>query len=224
MDKVVTICKTGSDHLYSDRNRQDFVVNMPGVKVVLDGCGSTPFSDVGVALFGQLLSKKCDELTLDNFENYVREIFMSLVSICPGDDEFRTNNLSFTILACFETEDEFVVLSCGDGYIITQKGDVISYLQLDDGEYPKYYVYNYILDKSSLNEYQSGVEFSEYHFDKLVYDNVGVATDGLRFKENLDNLDNTRFSTFLYERKNGKMAMLINRNSSVFKDDISICF
>ena len=217
------VCKTGSDHLYFDKNKQDFVVAIDKVTVVMDGCGSTQFSEIGVSLFGQLLAQE-KNIEPGNFVQIVYEIFVKLIKICPEYDNFIYENLCFTILACIETDDEYIVLSCGDGYIIVQQDSVVSTLKLDDGLYPKYYVYNFIDNKESLKEYKDGVDFSILHFSKVEYENVGVATDGFRYVDDLDNLEKSHFYTYLAEGKKGKINMLINRNGNNFKDDIAICF
>ena len=104
---------------------------------------------------------------------------------------------------------------------------IIEFEQLDDGEYPCYYVYNFIKDKSSLVEYKDGVTFKITRFNKEEYQNVGVATDGLRFYENLNDVEKTKFIGFLHEGKGPQIEKLINRNNrknEMFHDDISICF
>jgi len=225
-NRALIVSKVGSDHLYVGKNKQDFAFAMPGIKVVLDGCGSTSFPEVGVTLFAQLLAsyQLKYELTEDNFVETVDKIFDKMINIVPLSDEFLINNLCFTILICFETDDEFTVLACGDGYILTQKNGEIEIIELDDGEYPKYYAYNYVNDKNTLNTYAGGVGFTPYYFSKDAYDNVGVATDGFQYAENLDWSDKTNFFSMLSEGKSGKIAILINKNISIFKDDISICF
>lgn len=128
---------------------------------------------------------------------------------------------------CFELEEEFVVYSCGDGYIIKENNEGITFDCLDDGEYPCYYIYNYIEDKSVLIEYKEGVRFKVTRFAKNEYFNVGVASDGLRFYENLLDIEKAKLMAFLHEGKGPKIEMLINRNNrynEMFHDDISICF
>lgn len=228
---TIVLSKTGSEHLNADRNRQDFVVSLPGIKVVLDGCGEMLFSEVGATLFGQMLAEEYTErekfgrvqLSPENFVDAVWAIFDKL-SFVASTDVLRYNDLSFTILTCFEMEDEFVILSCGDGYIILRSDDEITTVELSDGEYPKYFVYNYIEDKTLLEEYQEGVSFTVNRFCKTDYDNVGVATDGWRFVDGLEPLEKIKLYEFLKTDKKGKIAMLINRNIRVFKDDISIVF
>jgi hypothetical protein len=229
--ETVVLSKTGAEHFYADVNRQDFAISLPCLKVVLDGCGSTQFPEVGAALFAQLLvdqSIKREQngeapINFENFETVVRAIFDKLSLVLPTD-ELKLANLCFTIVACFETEDEFVVLSCGDGFILASKNENMFQLQLNDGEYPRYFIYNLVANKDLLAEYQDGVGFTETRLPKSEYDNVGVATDGLRFVEQLTRSEQYGFYDYLRQGRKGKVAMLINRNTAVFKDDISVVF
>lgn len=223
MGKRVIVNKLGSDHFAEERNNQDFCVSLPNLKMVLDGCGSQRFSEVGARLFAQLFTENMPEtITKDNFEERVKETFARLIAIF-SKEEYYASNLSFTILACFETEKEFIVFSCGDGYIIIDDGEQIDFLKLDDGEFPKYYIYNYI-SKENLQAYQEGVGFNVEHLSKEEVKNVGVATDGLRFYEELDILEKNKLRQALQDGKEGKIKILINRNHPIFKDDITICF
>jgi hypothetical protein len=229
--KSIVISKTGADHLYAGVNRQDFALDLPNLKLVLDGCGSMQFSEVGVALFGQLLTDECSKreqtgqqpIGPNDFEVVVEEIFCQLTTLF-STDMLKLQNLSFTILACFELENEFVVLSCGDGFVLASKDDCMFELVLDDGEYPKYFVYNLLEDTTALETYREGVQFSSIRLPKSQYDNVGVATDGLRFAKQLTRVDLYNFYDYLRQGRGGKVAMLINRYSGTFKDDISIVF
>ena len=243
--KRIAISKLGNTHAFEDKNNQDFVVSILNLKMVLDGCGSCLFSEIGTRLFAQFfleevkkfestinsakniekaeLSIEKIQLTELSFFKMVDEVFARLTKISRSDD-FYYQNFCFTILACLELENEYVVFACGDGYILKQTNAEVDFQKLDDGEYPKYYIYNYIHDKERLQEYRDGVEFSIYHFTKIEYSNVGVATDGIRFFEALEFIEKNRFQEYLKEGKKGKIGMLLNRNTIVFKDDISICF
>ena len=56
---------------------------------------------------------------------------------------FIVNNMLFTIIACFELEDKFVVKYIGDGYIITvNSDDMVSYIRLSYGKRPPYQLRN----------------------------------------------------------------------------------
>lgn len=154
--------------------------------------------------------------------NSVLEIMLNLCS----DTAFIFENYCFTILACFEYEDEFVVYSCGDGYIIKEDKEGITFEKLDDGEFPAYYIYNWI-DPEKLSGYKEGVDFKVSRYTKTEYTNVGVASDGLRFFNDLYEPEQYKFKEMLSKGKTAQIEMLINRNNqkrSIFQDDLSICF
>lgn len=251
---MIILSKTGYDHLDMGVNRQDaaFVtgdgrlafshaskaeqdsvlshITNP-IKFVLDGCGSTPHAEVGTALFAQYFSTYSANVNPDNFEE-IADLVMRILSndIIPSD-RFRRDNLSFTILACLETEEDFVVKSCGDGFIIAIKRDgVLAITQLDDAitvdgaEYPNYLVYNHIDNRESLLEsHRQAIGFTTTIFPKTEYARVGVATDGFRFVTKLDHLESSRWNEALLADKGRKLSMIVNRNYPYFHDDISIC-
>lgn len=231
--KTIRVCKMGSDHKFANMNNHDFAFNLLNMKIVTDGCGSGKHSEVGTRLFGQLFARKSKEyfdegesICEENFIEIVNSIFEKMLELC-NDTSFIFQNYCFTILVCFELEDEFVVYSCGDGYIIKENEEGIFFDELDDGEYPCYYIYNFITDKSALKEYKEGVSFKVTRFSKSEYSNVGVASDGLRYSENLLDLEKSKLMKFLHEGKGPQIEKLINRNNlknEMFHDDISICF
>ena len=231
--KTIKVCKIGSDHKFANMNNHDFAFNLLNMKIVTDGCGSGKHSEVGTRLFGQLFARKSKEyfdrgesICEENFIEIVNSIFKKMLELC-SDTSFIFQNYCFTILVCFELEDEFVVYSCGDGYIIKENKEGILFDKLDDGEYPCYYIYNFIADKSNLKEYKEGVNFKVTRFSKSKYFNVGVASDGLRYSENLLDTEKSKLMEFLHEGKGSQIEVLINRNNlrnEMFHDDISICF
>lgn len=230
---TIRVCKIGSDHIFANMNNHDFAFNLLNMKIVMDGCGSGKHSEVGTRLFGQLFARKAKEyfdkgesICEENFIEVVDSIFKKMLELC-SDTSFIFQNYCFTILVCFEMEDEFVVYSCGDGYIIKENSEGITFDALDDGEYPCYYIYNFITDKSALIEYKEGVSFKVTRFAKTDYFNVGVASDGLRYFENLLDVEKAKLIKFLHEGKGPQIEVLINRNNrknEMFHDDISICF
>lgn len=231
--KTIVLCKMGSAHDFANMNNHDFAFNLLNMKVVTDGCGSGKHSEVGTRLFGQLFARKSKEyfdkgesICEENFIDAVNSIFEKMLELC-SDTSFIFQNYCFTILVCFEFEDEFVVYSCGDGYIIKENEEGIFFDELDDGEYPCYYIYNFIEDKSMLKEYKEGVSFKVTRFSKSEYFNVGVASDGLRYSKNLLDIERNKLMKFLHEGKGSQIEKLINRNNlrnGMFHDDISICF
>lgn len=226
-NNIVLVNKIGDAHYVKSINNQDYYLVTEKVKMVFDGCSSGKNSEVGVKLFSSLFSmidkERLEEPEL--FEENVNFVFKKLLSI-SNDINFIFDNFCFTILAVFETEEKFIVKYAGDGYVITRKDDEIEYVCLDDGcknGYPKYYIYNYISPEFLL-DYKDGVRFEEKVFSKKEYQNVGVATDGLRFAFCLDLKEQNNLKNFLIEGKSGKIKILINRNKIKFHDDITICF
>lgn len=214
--KVIALSHIGTDHIYAGKNNQDYKLCGPNMKFVFDGCGSGSSSEVGSRLFTQLFMQEGTELMKngetigeENFEEIVKKVFERMTSISK-EPSFLFNNYCFTILACFETETEYVVLSCGDGFIILDDGKNISFQKLDDGEYPKYYIYNYIEDKGVLKEYKDGVRFTVNRFSKERYQVVGVATDGLRFYSELSEQDQAKFARSLHAGNSGQIERMIN--------------
>jgi hypothetical protein len=221
-----SISKIGNDHLYLGTNRQDFAIlaNDEKFKLVLDGCGSMPYTEVGVALFAQEISRIPD-LDQFNFLKSINQIFAHLTrDVCREDNLMILQNLSFTILAAFADSDGWTVFACGDGFILLQAGDELTFQPLDDGEFPRYFAYNWV-DSRILNAYQNGVSFATYRFSREDFANVGVATDGLRFADKIPDLvDRANFRARLIAGKTGQVEMLINKYQQIFKDDISIAF
>jgi len=222
------ISKIGNDHLYAGTNRQDIALMNEDFlfKLVCDGCGSMPFAEVGAALFAQEILRIAN-LNRFNFLKSVNQIFAHLThDLCRDDSLMILRNLSFTILAVFADENGWTVFTCGDGYLLLQQGDELTYqnLDLDHCEYPAYFAYNWV-DGRMLDAYQSGVSFATYQFSRDDFANVGVATDGPRFAEHIPDLvDRARFREKLVAGKTGQVEMLINKYQQVFKDDISIAF
>ena len=154
-------------------------------------------------------------LPSDAFLGIVNAVFERMLSKCD-DVKYILENYLFTILICLEYEDEFVVYSCGDGFIIKEDSNGISFEKLDDGDYPAYYVYNWV-DPSYLNDdYKDGVEFKVSRFSKAEYTNIGVSSDGLRFFYDMYETDRIEFLKKLSEGKTGQIERIINRNSQIY--------
>lgn len=179
--------------------------------------------DGNIQKFSEHLSK--GEIPEEAFLGIVNVVFERMLSIC-SETAFVFENYCFTILVCLEYEEEFVVYSCGDGFIIKENSEGIMFDKLDDGEYPAYYAYNWI-EPASLRDFKEGVEFKVSRYSKADYINVGVASDGLRFFDELYEPEKYKFWDNLSMGKGPQIEMLITRNNKkdkTFKDDISICF
>lgn len=225
--KVVVVNKLGSDHLDSSKNNQDYFFVSDRLKMVFDGCSQGENSEVGSILFSSFFGE-IEKETMENpefFEENVKHVFERMLSLTKNL-KFIFDKYCFTIVAVFETDTEFIVKYAGDGYVITRKNDEIEYIELKDGckdDCPKYYIYNYI-NPEYLDDYKDGIKINTICFSKEDYQNVGVATDGLRFAENLDWQEKNKLKDNLIAGKAGQIKMLINRNRIRFHDDITICF
>lgn len=209
------INKIGMEHVESGMNCQDYGFSGEKVSYICDGCSDGKHSEVGAKLFCHL------KQTLFADVDY---IFRMLCEIIGEKVEWKRDFLSFTILRLAETTENFTVNYCGDGYIILQDHNGnIAFEELTDGEYPKYYIYNYI-DKEHLKHYKDGVSFSEKTFSKEEYTKIGIASDGLRFILQADEELKQEFMDCLKSGKEIKTKLFINRNHKIFRDDITIVF
>lgn len=205
------ICKIGYEHIQNGINCQDFGFESDKFKGIMDGCSEGKHSEVGVKLFAHLFSK----ISGNNFKYCFDELF----KIFPTYEDIK-NYMLFTVLLVSQTEEEYMISVCGDGYIIKQKyDDTVEYEKLGEGNTPEYYAYNYV-DSSHLSKYKDGVNFMHHILSKSEYKAVGVASDGLEYILNSPFKD--EFEKYLVTRKEFAIRRLINREHKYFKDDISI--
>lgn len=211
------VTKIGQQHIDYGINCQDCAVEMNRVKIVCDGCSEGKHSEVGAKTFCHLMEYGEWNSFQDAFEKMVKMFGQTPATI--------RDFLCFTILIVAETEDEFILAYCGDGYILQEFVDGRFIVEeLNDGEYPKYYAYNYV-DPDSLKYYKDGVKLQCRIFPKSEYKNVGIASDGIRFA--VRNADDEIHSGFVDAVRSGKAAKLkrfINKHQSVFKDDTTVVF
>ena len=218
----ISFSQIGSYHVRERLNNQDSVVNHGKIKLVADGCGGEPYSEVGSRLFTQLIKEEESYITEKNFVKVVSEIFERM-TVLFNTDELVDKNLLFTIIACIETEDSYKVFCCGDGFIITYNGRHVDFIEISNGKYPHYFAYNYIKDKSTLGEYASGMKFDVFEFPKSEYEKIGVATDGLRFFYSLRDESQLYLLRALKNGNDKFVENIIKSESSTFADDITIC-
>lgn len=226
----MTISKQGDGHYQDGINNQDFFYFKEGenLKMVLDGCSQAKYSEVGTRLFVQLFSLLPNRLDLECFEENVKKTFDNLLEsfklLYPTQEaleDFIMDNLLFTILACFETEDSFIVKMFGDGYIVTVNNqDRVSYLKYYYGRRPPYFVYKYcsLSDCDVFKDYN----FKTYTFSKKDFKKVGIASDGIApiargdLKQNFDNMIVSELDV------DYKAESLITANVYLFQDDVTI--
>ena len=191
------VSKIGAQHLESGMNCQDYGLEKEHMKLVCDGCSEGAHSEVGVKMYCHL----------SGLGYSTKQIFKRLIS------------------AFVEDEESFRVSYCGDGYLILEDLEGhISFEELSDGEYPKYFAYNYC-DAGALTHYKEGVEFTQRSFSKKAYKNVGIASDGLRFiARSEDKALRAELVSLLYAGRAAAVKRFVNRNQRLFKDDITIVF
>ncbi len=208
------INKIGQQHIEFGVNCQDFGTINDRFKLVCDGCSEGLHTEVGAKTFVHLSNLGCD----------VQSAFKKMISIFGQTSSLIKNYLCFTILKVTENEYDFNVDYCGDGFIILQDLDGnISFEELNDGEFPKYYAYNYV-DSDALAHYKDGVSISSISFSKEKYKNVGIASDGLRYIFSAKDYEKEEFIEILKSGKESKLKRFINKNQQIFKDDITIAF
>jgi hypothetical protein len=217
------INKIGMEHLETGMNCQDYGFVGERSSYVCDGCSEGKHSEVGVKLFCHLMQRsQC----CDNLKNFVdvNGAFCRMINLIGEEPRYKRDFLSFTILRLDECTDFFAIAYCGDGYIILQDHDSnITFEELSDGEYPKYYIYNYI-EPEYLKHYKDGVSFSQKTYSKEKYAKVGIASDGLRYILQADEELKQEFINCLKSGKELKTKLFINRNHKIFKDDVTIVF
>ena len=220
------ITSQGIGHFTEGLNNQDFGLETSRMLMVLDGCSGAKYSEVGTRLFGQLFLKKEECDSVEKFEDNVKSVFDDIIEMMKRyyptneelEKEFIMENLLFTIIACFETENEYIVKLFGDGYIVTQNiKDIISYMKFYYGPCPPYFAYKYCDSQETANfrDYQ----FKTFTFDKKKFPKVAIATDGIQpiAKREVSGLDNAIIIA------NSLMTeMGIKTQRQKFYDDITI--
>ena len=209
------INKMGYDHKEYGTNCQDYGIERIGESIICDGCSEGSHSEVGAKLFCHLYKEH-------RFS--VSDCFNWLTFLIGDNPTHLRDFLSFTILKCSEDSENFIVDYCGDGYIILQDHNGnITFEEITDGEYPKYYIYNYI-SSEYMSHYKDGVSFTQKEYSKEQYQKVGIASDGLRFILQADDKLRNEFIECLKSGKEMKVKLFINRNYKIFKDDVTIIF
>ncbi len=212
-------------HYDEGKNNQDFVIKEKNMVLVLDGCSESNYSEVGTRLFGQYFKTLNDYDSEEKFEKNVNLTFEKMIEQIkqwyPTQqklEDFIRENLLFTILACFEKEDKWIVKIFGDGYIVTQNIiDEVSYIALSYGDAPPYFAYKYCNIKlGCINQYK----FKTFIFDNKKFKKVGVATDGIKpiARGTLNQMD----SMIVNNSNNEECKYFIKKNRNYFNDDVTI--
>ena len=132
------------------------------------------------------------------------------------ENDFIMENLLFTIISCFETENEFIVKLFGDGYIVTENiMGCISYIKFSYGKFPPYFAYKYCPSVPEYHDY----EFKTFRFDKAEFSNVAIASDGIMpfAKGEIPGIDEA-----IKQRNNTRIVTSIRNQKMIFSDDVTI--
>ena len=214
------ICRQGNGHYLNGLNNQDFCHMEGNLKLITDGCSSAPFSEVGTRLFVQAFSKLASRFNVNEFEANVAKAFESILAVTSTEqhEEFIADNMLFTIIACFELEDKYIVKFIGDGYIITvNQEDMVSYTRLFYGKTPPYFAYT----KIPTTIYEETLKFKTFEYSKKDFKLVGIASDGIApiADKKLDvDFDSIILGTDTKYSPEG----IIRSNQSQFFDDVTI--
>jgi hypothetical protein len=208
------INKQGFSHMEVGMNNQDFgfetyanMINInpsnPILKGVVDGCSQCKHAEVGAKLYTYY---KVHLAELDDYS-----LFQLLVKNFPfASGEAVVDYLLFTILYTYEREDNFIVKTCGDGYIIKQRhDDTLEYEVIEQGEYPKYFGYNFLPAERFNKLFKEPIKFNAHIYSKDEYKAIGVATDGLKYI--LESPFKDEFETKLIGRKKAAIERMITR-------------
>lgn len=203
--------KIGKQHLDYGRNCQDYGMITKKVKMVCDGCSEGAHTEVGAKAFVHLIKKGYK----------LKAAFEKLVELFGQTAEDVQNYLCFTVIQVEETESEYHVSFCGDGYVILEDiNGEITFLELNDGAYPRYYAYNYV-ERAFLRHYRDGVSMEELSFPKGRYRRAGAATDGLRYALREENVRGELIAALRSDRE-VRVKRLINKYQALLKDDLTI--
>ncbi len=219
------ITSQGFGHFTNGINNQDFGMENEKMVLILDGCSAAKYSDSGARLFGQLFSRKEECDSLEKFEDNVKSVFDDILTMLKKyypisndlERDYIMENLLFTIIACFETEDKYIVKLFGDGYIITQNAKgLLSYMKFAYGSCPPYYAYKYCSQMApTFKDYQ----FKTFTFDKTVFKKVLIATDGVMpiIKFDMKDID-----TSIIAENFSLTETILKEKRMSFHDDITI--
>lgn len=223
--RIMIITSQGFGHFTSGINNQDFGIESEKMLLILDGCSAAKYAESGTRLFAQLFSRREEWDNLEKFEDNVKGVFDDLICLLEKyypvreqlEKDFIMENLLFTIIACFDTEDSYVVKLFGDGYVVTQnKKGLLSYLRFSYGKCPPYFAYKYC-DLPGLNFSNYG--FKNFTFSKEAFQKVIIATDGIMpiARGDIKGID-----TGLSTANATLVTMDIRDNRTNFNDDVTI--
>lgn len=215
------------------------------VRIVCDGCTNIDVNDpksflkthseVGAGLFCSLYETIDNPYDEEKFPEKAEFIVRKMLSLIDFDKEklegnqkiidYIFSNYCFTILACFETENEFIVYCLGDGVImLINHFDVITYIDMKKNKYPSYIINNFLVDEDKK------ISFEKFVFCKEDFKNVGIASDGIQcvIGKELSNLEKLEFDNFFVRKSNTffepekDLTNFITKKQIAFGDDTTV--
>ncbi len=220
------ISSQGFGHFTDNINNQDFGIETPRMLLILDGCSGGKYSEVGTRIFAQLFSRKEECDSVEKFEDNVKDVFNSLIEYMKAaypeskdlEEHFIMENLLFTIIACFETDNEYIVKLFGDGYIVSEnQNGATSYLRFSYGKCPPYYAYKFCQFPGSEEYKEYGIK--TFTFNKEIFPKIAIATDGIMpiARGDVKGLDKA-----ILDGNEMVISLGISNNRQLFYDDITI--
>lgn len=236
--------KIGFSHMMNRTNCQDMSSSYKtkedkSVAIICDGCGSTPFAEIGSIIFTRLFRLRYTSID-ENVEKIAYKCYEDMIKfLSDNNDQHIDSTISnfclFTIIIAVEKEDQFEVYSIGDGYImsIKQNKDIEYSVLEDDPVYPKFLGYHYISNKDNLLVYNNpgDIFFRKNIFSKNEYSNIIIFSDGVRYildeaTNKIDsNLLRKEFENIILENSDNikkDVIKFISNNEKIFMDDFSI--
>ena len=218
----LTLCKQGYEHKEFGKNCQDVVdrglvtvdtkngTEVCRYAIVCDGCGSTPYSEIGARLFIEHFKKTTRYIAEVAYEEapynitaHLNWVMGDFLNWLVEDIEWKSipNFASFSVLFMLDTRDAIYVVTMGDGYVYSKINGEFEIISLDPPveNTPVYPLYMYLPEEmltiynrsdvhwnhfvftKSDEDYEECVDM-DYHVRKVSPgDIVGIATDGIRF-------------------------------------------
>jgi serine/threonine protein phosphatase PrpC len=192
MWKINSAMIIGRDHEYSKKNRQDFCIvkskAQRTVGIVCDGCGESKYSEVGSALFGNVLLNELLEVPLTNEDTLKINIntklmsFLDIIKLVLGayttEEEINliADYFLTTFIFCIIDDSNVWIGYCGDGVIITDN----KIQSINQSGKPHYFAYNAI-PKNVLEQEPSELDGIKIECIPIeVINKIIIATDGLQ--------------------------------------------
>ena len=218
----LTLCKQGYEHKEFGKNCQDVVdcglvdvdtkngTEVCRYAIVCDGCGSTPYSEIGARLFIEHFKKTTRYIAEVAYEEapynitaHLNWVMGDFLNWLVEDIEWKSipNFASFSVLFMLDTRDAIYVVTMGDGYVYSKINGEFEIISLDPPveNTPIYPLYMYLPEEMLTIYNRSDVHWNHFVFTKsdedyeecedMDYhvrkvspgDIVGIATDGIRF-------------------------------------------